>query len=70
MEALVDGDVKEWGRIDTLVCNAAVNPYFGPLAGICDEAFDKIMAANVKSNLWLVQYGDPRDGQDAAAAAS
>ena len=53
------GAVAEWGRIDTLVCNAAVNPYFGPLAGISDEAFDKIMAANVKSNLWLCNLAIP-----------
>jgi len=33
------------------VCNAAVNPYYGPLLGIADEAFDKIMSANVKSNI-------------------
>jgi NAD(P)-dependent dehydrogenase (short-subunit alcohol dehydrogenase family) len=35
------------------VCNAAVNPAYGPLRGLSDEAFDKIMGANVKSNLWL-----------------
>ena len=55
----MQGAVDEWGRIDTLVCNAAVNPYFGPLAGIGDEAFDKIMAANVKSNLWLCNLAIP-----------
>jgi len=27
-----------------LVCNAALNPYYGPQMGIPDEAFDKIMA--------------------------
>ena len=59
VQALVQGAVNEWGRIDTLVCNAAVNPYFGPLAGIGDEAFDKIMAANVKSNLWLCNLAIP-----------
>ena len=36
-----------------LVCNAAINPYFGPAAGISDEQFDKIMASNVRSNFWL-----------------
>ena len=59
VEALVKDALKEWGRIDTLVCNAAVNPYFGPLAGIGDDAFDKIMAANVKSNLWLCNMAIP-----------
>ena len=36
-----------------MVANAATNPYYGPLTGIPDEAFDKIFANNVKSVLWL-----------------
>jgi NAD(P)-dependent dehydrogenase (short-subunit alcohol dehydrogenase family) len=59
VEGLVDATLKQWGRIDTLVCNAAVNPYFGPLAGIPDEAFDKIMNSNIKSNLWLCNRAIP-----------
>ena len=53
LQGLVKGTLDKWGRIDTLVCNAAVNPYFGPLAGISDDAFDKIVNNNVKSVLWL-----------------
>ncbi len=53
VEALVAGALDRFGRIDALVCNAAVNPAYGPLAELTDEAFDKIMGANVKSNLWL-----------------
>ena len=53
IDALIAGTVKHYGKIDILVCNAAVNPYFGPLLDITDEAFDKIMASNVKSNIWL-----------------
>ena len=45
--------------IDILVCNAAVNPYYGPLGGISDEQFDKIMASNIKSNLWLCNLAIP-----------
>src|SRR4030081_3023884 len=26
VEGLVKGTLKQWGRIDTLVCNAAINP--------------------------------------------
>jgi len=59
VEGLVAGALKHWGRIDTLVCNAAVNPYFGPLEKIPDEAFDKIMSSNIKSNLWLCNYAIP-----------
>jgi NAD(P)-dependent dehydrogenase (short-subunit alcohol dehydrogenase family) len=53
VEALVAGTLERFGRIDALVCNAAVNPAYGPLSELTDEAFDKIMGANVKSNLWL-----------------
>jgi NAD(P)-dependent dehydrogenase (short-subunit alcohol dehydrogenase family) len=51
--ALIDGTLQRWGRIDILVCNAAANPAYGPIAELTDEAFDKIMATNVRSNLWL-----------------
>ncbi len=53
LERLVAGTLEHWGRIDVLVCNAAVNPYFGPMAGVSEEAYDKTMDTNVKSNLWL-----------------
>ncbi|MEG9861688.1 MAG: SDR family oxidoreductase [Parvularculales bacterium] len=53
LQALVDKTMNTWGRIDTLVCNAAVNPYFGPSKDIPDEAFDRIMGSNVRSNHWL-----------------
>src|SRR5262249_60821339 len=35
------------------VCNAALNPYYGPSKGISDDAFDKILGANIRSNHWL-----------------
>ena len=54
--------MKQYGGIDILVCNAAVNPYYGPLGGITDEQFDKIMASNIKSNLWLCNLSDPAHG--------
>jgi len=53
VEALVAGTLRTYGHIDILVCNAAVNPVYGPLGELSDEAFDKVMGANVKSNLWL-----------------
>ena len=59
VEALIAQTEKQLGPIDILVCNAAVNPYFGPLAEIPDEAFDKIMSSNVKSNLWLCNLAIP-----------
>ena len=53
LQALVDATRARWGRIDIVVANAAANPYYGPLTGIGDEAFDKIFANNLKSVLWL-----------------
>ena len=55
LQQLVAGTRQKWGRIDILICNAALNPYFGPQKEIPDEAFDKIMGANVRSNHWLCQ---------------
>src|SRR3989442_9210100 len=53
LQALIDDTVRRWGRIDIVVANAATNPYYGPLTRVPDEAFDKILATNVKSVLWL-----------------
>ena len=53
MQALVDAANAKWGRVDIVVANAASNPYYGPLTGISDEAFDKIVTNNLKSVLWL-----------------
>ncbi len=49
LQALADGARQRFGRIDILVCNAAVNPHFGPSQEIPDAAFDRIMHANVGS---------------------
>ncbi|MFM2422613.1 MAG: 7-alpha-hydroxysteroid dehydrogenase [Pseudomonadota bacterium] len=59
VDALIKGTLDKWGKIDSLVCNAAINPYYGSLAGISDEAFDKIMSTNVRSNLWLANLVIP-----------
>jgi dehydrogenase/reductase SDR family protein 4 len=53
LQALVDATMAKWGRIDVAIANAAVNPYYGPLTAIPDEAFDKVFLNNVKSVLWL-----------------
>lgn len=59
LEALVAGTRDAFGRIDVLVCNAASNPYYGPLAGIADDQFRKILDNNVLSNHWLIQLVAP-----------
>ena len=60
VEVLIKGAILHYGKIDILVCNAAVNPYYGPLLDIKDEAFDKIMGSNVKSNIWLCALAIPQ----------
>ena len=59
VKQLISGTLQHYGKIDILVCNAAVNPYYGPLLDITDEAFDKIMNSNVKSNIWLCSLTIP-----------
>jgi NAD(P)-dependent dehydrogenase (short-subunit alcohol dehydrogenase family) len=59
LENLVAGARAHFGKIDIMVCNAASNPYYGPLAGISDEAFRKILDNNVLSNLWLTNMVCP-----------
>ena len=60
LRALVDGTQQAFGRIDILVCNAASNPYYGPMSGIADEQFRKILDNNVLANHWLIQMVAPQ----------
>jgi NAD(P)-dependent dehydrogenase (short-subunit alcohol dehydrogenase family) len=59
VEALVENTRAQLGRIDIVVGNAAANPAYGPLGTLSDEAFDKIIGTNVKSNLWLCNLTIP-----------
>ena len=56
LEALVVRTHDELGEIHSLVCNAAVNPHYGPLSDIPDSAFEKVMHCNIMSNHWLCQF--------------
>jgi NAD(P)-dependent dehydrogenase (short-subunit alcohol dehydrogenase family) len=53
VQNLIERSAEKWCRLDILVCNAAVNPYFGPMASMPEDAYDKIMNSNVKSNFWM-----------------
>ena len=55
LEDLVARTTVEVGPIDVLVCNAASNPYYGPMTGLGDDAFRKILDNNVLANHWLIQ---------------
>jgi NAD(P)-dependent dehydrogenase (short-subunit alcohol dehydrogenase family) len=63
LQQLVDATLSKWGGIDVLVCNAAVNPYFGPSIDTPDEAYDKVMSSNVRSNFWLTNMALPHMAQ-------
>jgi NAD(P)-dependent dehydrogenase (short-subunit alcohol dehydrogenase family) len=59
LQRLVDETRAQLGRIDILVCNAASNPYYGPMAGITDDQFRKILENNVIANHWLIAMVAP-----------
>ena len=68
LQQLADAAVREFGRIDVLVCNAASNPYYGPLSGIADDQFRKILDNNIVANHWLIGMVAPamRERKDGA----
>ena len=59
LEALVAETRAQAGPVDIVVGNAAVNPHYGPISEIPDSAYEKIMATNVQSNLWLARLCAP-----------
>jgi NAD(P)-dependent dehydrogenase (short-subunit alcohol dehydrogenase family) len=60
LRGLVDTAMQAFGRIDILVCNAASNPYYGPMSGIEDDQFRKVLENNVIANHWLIQMVLPQ----------
>ncbi len=60
LQRMVDATNDAFGKIDIVVCNAASNPYYGPMGGIEDEAFEKILSNNIISNNWLIQMCAPQ----------
>ena len=59
LQRLVDETRAAFGQVDILVCNAASNPYAGPMSGMSDEAFRKILDNNIVSNHWLIHMVAP-----------
>ncbi len=55
VDALFGRIKSEFGRLDVLVNNAATNPYFGPILGASEEAFDKTFEVNCKGYLFMAQ---------------
>ena len=60
LKNLVDVANEKFGKVDVLVCNAASNPYYGPMAGIEDDQFRKILDNNILSNHWLINFVAPQ----------
>jgi NAD(P)-dependent dehydrogenase (short-subunit alcohol dehydrogenase family) len=60
LQHLVEETTRQLGKVDVLVCNAASNPYYGPLAGIEDDQFRKILENNVIANHWLIGFAAPQ----------
>ena len=52
---LVEAAVARFGKVDVLVNNAATNPYFGPLLGIDEGAWDKTFEVNLKGYFWMIR---------------
>ncbi len=55
LERLVAATRAQLGPIDVLVCNAAVNPVYGSMSELPDDAFEKILGVNIMANHWLIQ---------------
>ncbi len=60
LQALVDGTIAKWGKIDILVCNAASSTHMGPMHTATDEDFEKMVGTNVRSNFWLCNMVAPQ----------
>jgi dehydrogenase/reductase SDR family protein 4 len=59
LQALVDGTLATFGKIDILVCNAGVSTYAGPMHQATDADFTKMMNTNVMSTFWLCNMVAP-----------
>ncbi|MBX9928791.1 MAG: glucose 1-dehydrogenase [Gemmatimonadaceae bacterium] len=57
--AVVGNAAAIFGRLDILVNNAAVNPVYGPVEHTSVEAFDKIMAVNLRAPFELAKAARP-----------
>lgn len=61
---LIEETIATYGRLDILVNNAAINPFYGPLEATGEEVFDKIMNVNVKAPWLLSNLAQPHMKQN------
>ncbi len=55
LDALVDHAMAQYGRIDILIPNAAINPVYGPSSEVSDEIWNKVLTSNLTATHWLCQ---------------
>jgi 3-oxoacyl-[acyl-carrier protein] reductase len=62
LDALVEATLARWGRIDILAANAGIYPHI-PFSELTPEAFDELMAINVRGAVFATQacIGPMRD---------
>jgi NAD(P)-dependent dehydrogenase (short-subunit alcohol dehydrogenase family) len=60
LDRLVGETEAALGPIDILVCNAGINPHFGPMAAATDEEYDAIMRINLRSAVQLTNRVVPK----------
>ena len=57
---LLEGLVSKVETAFGLVANAAAVTYAGPMRGVTDEAFDRMLSINLKSHVWLANLVLPK----------
>jgi NAD(P)-dependent dehydrogenase (short-subunit alcohol dehydrogenase family) len=55
LQSVADESITRYGGPDILVNNAGANPVFGPFTTVSSEAFDKIIAVNLKAPFELAR---------------
>ncbi|XP_068136250.1 dehydrogenase/reductase SDR family member 4-like isoform X2 [Hyperolius riggenbachi] len=58
-DRLVTTALKQYGQIDILICNAAVNPFSGPFLDTTEDMWNKVLHVNVTSTFLLVKLVVP-----------
>lgn len=59
LAALIEKTVAHYGRLDSIVLNAASNPVYGPSDQVDQKAFDVIMRNNVFASMRLAHLARP-----------
>ncbi|KAM5192708.1 dehydrogenase/reductase SDR family member 4-like isoform 1-T2 [Mantella aurantiaca] len=58
-EKLVATTLELYGKIDILICNAAVNPFVGPIFETTEEMWEKVFHVNVIATFFLIKLVVP-----------